>query len=262
MAAPRQTFSLGLLRGLAWASRVMYGRPDQPGLHRLRVLAGPLRGTYLSTPALTRLSFCLGTYQAGVVDLMKRFVAPGMTAYDLGAHMGYFTLLLSKLVGHDGRVFAFEPDPHNLRALRSNLEGNRHPVTVTPAAVADASGEVTFASFGFSSVSHIADSRTPSDAVRITVPAITLDDFVYRDGNPTPNFIKIDVEGAEARVIRGAERVLREASPVVVVEARRSHWVEVEGSMRDLGYRGHVLGGEEGMARAGVADVLFVPATM
>ena len=240
----------------------MYGRPDQPGLHRLRVLAGPLRGTYLTTPALTRLSFCLGTYQRGVVSLMKRHVARGMTAYDLGAHMGYFTLVLAKLVGESGRVFAFEPDPRNLRALRNNLEGNLKAVTVTPAAVADRSSEVTFATFGFSSVSHIADSRTPADAVRITVRALTLDDFVYRDGNPAPNFIKVDVEGAEVRVIRGAERVLREARPVVVVEAWRSHWDEVAALMQGLGYRWHVLGGEETMVRAGVADVLFVPTSM
>lgn len=238
----------------------MYRQPSQPGLHRLRVLGGPLAGMYVSAPALTRLSFCLGTYQKDVLKVMKRHVTSGMTVYDLGAHMGYFSLVLARLVGPDGHVFAFEPDPRNLAALHTNLEANAiSRVSVTPAAVSDTCADVSFATFSFSSVSHIADSRTPADATTITVPSLTLDAFVYRDGNPAPQFIKIDVEGAETRVIRGAERVLREASPAVIVEAWHSHWTELAGLMETHGYRAHVLGGPQQMANAGVADVLFLP---
>ena len=260
ISASRQAASVRLLHGLAWASERLYGRPDEPGLHRLRVLSGPLRGMYVSTPALTRLSFCFGTYQREVLRVMKHHVSAGMTVYDLGAHMGYFTLVLAKLVGAGGHVFAFEPDPRNLTALRSNLETNHiKQVSVTPAAVADKSGAVTFATFAFSSVSHIADSRTPADAVLIAVPSVTLDEFIYGEGNPPPDFIKIDVEGAETHVIRGAERTLREATPTVIVEAWKSHWSEVASLMDSYGYGAHMLGGERQMASAGVADVLFMP---
>jgi FkbM family methyltransferase len=215
---------------------------------------------YLSTPALTRLSFSLGTYQRDVLRVMRRHVRTGMTAYDLGAHMGYFALVLAKLVGPDGHVFAFEPDPRNLKALRTNLVTNRITnVSVAAAAVADHSAQVSFATFPFSSVSHIADSRTPEDAQRITVTALTLDSFVYEFGNPPPGFVKIDVEGAEARVLSGAKRVLDEAAPVVIAEVWRSHWPEVAQVMVSHGYRSHILGGPTRMDAAGLADVLFLP---
>jgi FkbM family methyltransferase len=260
ISAGRQAMSMGLLQGLAWASQRLSGRPAAAGLHRLRVLGGPLRGMYISTPALTRLSFSLGTYQRDVLDVMRRHVKTGMSAYDVGAHMGYFALVLAKLVGPNGRVLAFEPDPRNLEALRTNLVTNGITnVSVTAAAVADESAEVTFATFPFSSVSHIADSRTPADARRITVKAITLDSFVYEKGNPAPSFIKIDVEGAEARVLSGASRVLSEAAPVVTAEVWRSHWPEVAQIMASHGYRSLVLGGESRMETAGIADVVFLP---
>jgi FkbM family methyltransferase len=215
---------------------------------------------YISTPALTRLSFSLGTYQRDVLEVMREHVKAGMTAYDVGAHMGYFALVLAKLVGPEGRVLAFEPDPRNLDALRTNLVTNRITNTaVTPAAVADESAEVTFATFPFSSVSHIADSRTPANARRITVTAITLDSFVYEQGNPAPSFIKIDVEGAEARVLTGATRVLRDAAPVVIAEVWSSHWPDVAQIMESHRYRSFVLGGESRMETAGLADVLFLP---
>jgi FkbM family methyltransferase len=258
--AGRQAISIGLLQGLAWASERLSGRPAVGGLHQLIVLGGPLRGMYVSTPALTRLSFSFGTYQRDVFDVMRRHVRPGMTSYDVGAHMGYFALVLAKLVGPGGRVLAFEPDPRNLGALRNNLLTNGITnVIVTAAAVADVSSEVSFATFPYSSVNHIADSRTPADARRITVTATTLDSFVYEEHNPAPNFIKIDVEGAEARVLSGATRVLHEASPVVIAEVWRSHWPEVARIMMSHGYQSFVLGGERRMETAGLADVLFLP---
>lgn len=256
----RQVVSMGLLHGLAWASQRFSGRPASAGLHRLKVLGGPLRGLYLSTPALTRLSFSLGTYQRDVLEVMRRHVRVGMAVYDVGAHMGYFALVLARLVGPDGRVCAFEPDPRNLEALRTNLTANRITnVNVAAAAVADQSAEVSFATFPFSSISHIADSRTPADARRITVKAITLDSFVYADGNPAPRFMKIDVEGAEARVLSGAARLLREAAPVVVAEVWRSHWPEVRELMLSHGYTCQALGGESRFETAGLADVVFLP---
>ncbi len=258
--AGRQAMSIGFLQGLSWASQRFAGGPPTDGLHGLRVLGGPLRGMYISTPALTRLSFSLGTYQRDVLRVMRRHVRAGMTAYDLGAHMGYFALVLAKLVGPDGRVLAFEPDPRNLHALRTNLVTNGITnVRVSAVAVADKSAQVSFATFPFSSVSHIADSRTPQDAQRITVTALTLDSFVYEDGNPPPSFMKIDVEGAEARVLIGARRVLRDAAPVVIAEVWRSHWPEVAQLMVSNGYRSHVLGGASRMDAAGLADVLFWP---
>ncbi len=233
-------------------------------MHRVPVVGGPLRGTWLAMPALTRASFITGTYQPHVLREMRRFVAPGGVAYDLGAHIGYFTLILSRLVGTQGSVFSFEPDPRNLDALAANLGGGGTAnVTVVRSAVSDASGQVTFATFDFSSVGHIADARTPGDARLVTVECVTLDDFVFSRGCPAPSFLKIDVEGAETRVLRGAERVLREVRPVVVVEVRGpGRWAEVSTAAQEAGYRGYLLGGDGRLARAGYGDALLVPEEM
>src|SRR3981081_3080297 len=100
--AGRQAMSMGLLQGLARASQGFPRPADTAGPHRRRVRGGALRGMYISAPALTRLSFSLGTYQRDVLEVMREHVKDGMTVYDVGAHMGYFALVLAKLVGPEG----------------------------------------------------------------------------------------------------------------------------------------------------------------
>lgn len=250
-----------VLSGYSWVSERLSPWPDEPGLHQLRVWSGPLRGAYLRTPKLSRVSFALGTYQRHVTRALQAHARPGAVAYDIGAHIGYFSMVLSRCVGPAGCVIAFEPDPSNARALTRNLDASRSSnVTVVPRVVADTSGTVQFATFEFSSVSHIATTRTPADAHIVEMPSTTLDDFVYADGNPLPSLMKIDVEGAEARVLSGAARVLAEARPVVVVEVSPKTMEAVEVLMAGLDYRSTVLGGDSRtLAAAGVGDVLYVP---
>jgi FkbM family methyltransferase len=218
-------------------------------------------GAYIRTPKLSRLSFSLGTYQSHVTRALQDIVKPGMVVYDLGAHIGYFSLVLTRLVGTGGKVFAFEPDPNNLRALRHNLAVNKgRGVKVVPAAVADKSVPVLFATFEFSSVSHIATKGTPGDATLVEVPSVRLDDFVYRDGNPPPAVMKVDVEGAEGRVFVGAQRVLKQSRPMVLVEVSPNTYAEVDRRMSSYGYRATFLGGDSAqLASTGIGDVLFVP---
>lgn len=257
----RRSVTEPVLHGLSWVSKKLSPWPPQAGLHELRVWSGPLSGAYIRTPKLSRLSFSLGTYQRHVTRALQASVKPGMVAYDLGAHIGYFSLILTRLVGPGGKVFAFEPDPSNLRALRHNLAVNKgRNVKVVPSVVADESAPVLFATFQFSSVSHIATTRTPGDATLVEVPSVRLDDFVYRDGNPPPSVIKIDVEGAEARVFAGAERLLKTARPVVVVEVSPKTFDEVGRRMTGYGYKSTFLGGDSTqLAAAGIGDVLFMP---
>jgi FkbM family methyltransferase len=226
------------------------------------VLTGPIQGMYLSMPDLWRPSYALGTYERHVVRAMRRYISPGSVAYDIGANIGYFTLVLARLVGDSGTVHSFEPDPANLRALESNLRQNRiDNVRVVPSVVSNATGVVTFATFRYSLVNHIANAETPSDAQLVTVPSITLDDFIYRQGNAAPAFVKIDVEGAEDRVFRGAERTLREKKPAIIAEVRAGGiYEEICHQLGPYGYTACVLGaGAKRMARTGLADILFLP---
>jgi FkbM family methyltransferase len=256
----RRAGSLGLLTGLSVVGRLS-GRPTPAGMHRIAVMGGPLRGQSLAVTSLTRASFATGGYQAHVLAAMRAHVRAGDVTYDLGAHVGYFTLVLAGLTGPGGRVFSFEPDPRNLEALRANVQDCRTPIVIVPAAVSDAAGQVDFATFELSSIGHIADSRTPANGRRVTVPCTTLDHHVYEGGNPPPAFVKIDVEGAETRVLSGARRVLGQARPVVVVEVRGpERWREVRQLAEAAGYEAEVIGGGvRGLSSAGYGDALLIP---
>jgi FkbM family methyltransferase len=251
----------------AAATRVTTRSPRDPHLQRIRIVGGLLRGMTFSTARLERASFGLGAYEPHVVRAICAQVRPGMVAYDVGANAGYLTLVLAQRVGAQGRVFSFEADPKNVNALQANVRENgmRH-VQVIPQAVSDHSGTVTFATFDYSLVSHIAHEGTPSDARKISVPALSLDDFVYgvRDASapvvPAPQFIKIDVEGAEEQVLRGAARVIEQARPVIIAEIRGGRiWQGVSGFMQARGYEWQMLEGGWDMDADNLGDVLFTP---
>jgi len=147
-----------------------------------------------------------------VVDTMDSQVKPGDTVIDVGANIGYYTRLLSRLVGPNGTVFAFEPDPTNFSVLEKNTAdlGN---VTIVNKAVSDDTGTGTLSL----SKSNLGDHRLyPAGQGResVEVEITTLDDYFLGDGNTLPpiDFIKVDAQGAEGAVLHGA-RHLMAASP-------------------------------------------------
>jgi FkbM family methyltransferase len=251
---------------LVWGvGAALSGRRTQPGRFWCRVLGGPIRGARIVMPHRERLSFVVGTYEDHVVAAMRAHVQPGMVAYDIGAHVGYLTLTLARLVGHSGAVVAVEADPRNRSMLETNIVANRASnVRVIPFVVSDAVGTARFATFStYSSVSHISDAETPGDAEVLEVPATTLDALVYGGKLPVPAFVKIDVEGAEVRVFHGAIRTLREARPIIIAEARRGSTLEALIELAELqGYSAQVLASGTGLAAQGIVDVLFLPTNL
>lgn len=212
-------------------------------------------------PRLERLAFALGTYEPHVVAAVRDHVRPGMVTYDLGANAGYLTLLLAKTVGDDGRVFAFEPDERSLAALATNIELNDlRRVTLVPKAVSDRTGTTTFATYEYSLVGHIIRPNTADDAHLQEVPTVSLDDFVFVQDHPPPDFLKIDVEGSEELVLVGAQRVLDEIRPALILETRGGWmWQHVEAIMRRHAYSHHFLGMPDALDTEFVGDVLFLP---
>jgi FkbM family methyltransferase len=219
------------------------------------VLSGPLRGVRLAVSNLERPSFFLGRYEPYIVTTLRERIQPGMVVYDVGAHIGYLTLVMSRLVGSTGRVLSFEPDPRNREALNANASEMSN-VKVFPLAIDGELGEVQFATFGYSLVGRIADADTPGDATMVTVQAVPLDHLINDRGEPVPQFIKIDVEGREVNVLEGAHSVLNEHRPTVIVETRRwSTFPEVASLMAGCGYNEAILREDE----SGVMDVLYTP---
>lgn len=258
----RPTLEQAILRGLCWFSSNRAVMPLDQDLYRTKIFSGLLRGMYFSMPRLERAAFALGTYERHIVNTIARYVQPGAVAYDIGANSGYLSLVMAKRAGTRGQVFAFEPDPLNLKALEANIQNNLcSNLTPVPKAVSDHSGTVTFAGFDYSLVGHIAHADTPDDARLFQVQSTRLDDFVFVEQHPKPNFIKIDVEGAEEHVFRGAVRVLEEAQPVILAEIRGGEtWQAIVALMQTYNYTVELLSGGWQMEKDGLGDVLFIPA--
>ena len=227
-----------------------------------KVRSGPLRGSLIAARDHGRPSVWTGRYERHVTREMERHMKPGMVAYDIGGHIGFMTLVLSKIVGATGSVFAFEPDPINVRILRQNCGTNRASnVTVVQAAVSDTSNRsLAFAVFDYSWVNHIAGEHEPADATVISVPSLSLDDFVYGQGHSPPHFLKVDVEGSEDSVLAGAGRLIAEHRPTIVAEVRGWHLPSITQRLNEQGYTICLLKAwDPQLGAAGGGDFLFTP---
>jgi FkbM family methyltransferase len=175
------------------------------------------------------LNIVRGQYEAHEIELMRRLLKPGDTAVDVGAHVGFFTMQMAATVGGSGHVYAFEPfDPGAELLERSIVEnGFEERVTFRRAAVGATSGTATL-TFPVETLNSggaylLRGGTAPlTGNLKATVPLVALDNLDLR--RPV-RFIKMDVEGAEPQVIRGAARLLREDRPVILSEV---HPVQLE----------------------------------
>ena len=159
-----------------------------------------------------------GDYEAATRRLLTRAIQPRTVVVDGGAHIGLFSLLASARLGSTGRVYAFEPDPYNFRALRHNVAraGATGIVTTVNAALADVIDTATFHSSSGTIAGSLIDKSYVHDGVAHVVSTTTIDASIpVADG--TPAVLKLDVEGAEPLALAGARRLLAGASRVVVV---------------------------------------------
>lgn len=185
----------------------------------VRVRAGPARGLWLRVDPRTSSHLWQGAGEMAVQRALVEHLRPGMVFYDIGANFGFFTLLGARLVGSQGRVFAFEPEPALWPRLRENIERNGfEQVEVVGKAVAAASEEVPFEPV---SAHHSPDLglgriRQEVSTATNTVAGVALDDFVLH--HLWPDVVKCDVEGAEVDVLRGAGRLLQAGKTIFLIE--------------------------------------------
>ena len=152
----------------------------------------------------------LGIYELEMQRLFAESVSEGAVVYDLGAHVGFYTLLASKAVGPLGKVVSFEPFPRNLRFLRQHLTLNEaRNVDVIEGAVSATTSKICFKIGGSSTKGRVARDG------ELEVQVHALDDLYEAGRIPQPQFIKIDIEGAEADALMGAAGLLRRAHPTI-----------------------------------------------
>jgi len=185
-----------------------------------------------------------------------------MTVVDVGANLGYYSLLASRLVGREGRVIAVEPNSENCRLLLSSLRlGEITNVELMPVAC-DTSAGWAYYSTHVGSNGGLVDGADVLAHPGVVVPTFRLDDIVT---GPV-HFLKLDVEGAEGRVIRGATRILERDRPLVTTELKEEMLRRVSemslgeylGHFEALGYSPVLLDKETGEERpyADVATLL------
>ena len=183
----------------------------------------------------------LGTYEADKQAVISKLVNPGMVVWDVGANAGFYTVAFSRLVGREGRVFAFEPFAENADHILRHLKLNELSNTVLVQAAL--SGEDGLAAFEPGRLN--AEGRIVREDTSYLVPSYTADSFVH--GNPAarPDLLKIDVEGAEADLLAGAGDLLEDCAPTIVL-ALHGEDVSVRcfRILRDLGYDVYELDGK------------------
>ena len=164
------------------------------------------------TGSLSTLSIS-GVFGPRDTQTVKDNVFSGNIVVDLGANIGYFTCLLAKIVGEDGKVFAFEPDPRNLKLLRRNIQENNYKnVIIADKAVSDVNGSCTLYSsqkkFGANRIFESKKNQT-QDFIPIKSETICLDDYFEKQNLLKKiDFIKIDIEGSEFRAFNGMKKIL------------------------------------------------------
>jgi FkbM family methyltransferase len=216
------------------------------GLTEVAVAAGPLAGVRLALDLRAEKDLWLGTYEPNLLEAAAALVRPGDVVYDVGANLGYLTLLFARLAGPAGRVLAFEPLPANLDRLRRNLalNGLDQLVQVFDLAVADRAGRTRFLvhdSGGMGKVEGAA-GRDERYGETITVQAVDLDSFVFRRRHPPPQVVKLDVEGGEVLALPGMRRLLAEVRPALLLELHGPQALAVARAvLHDAGYGLHRL---------------------
>ncbi len=161
-----------------------------------------------------------------LTPVLEAFLVRGGSFVDVGANIGIYTAWASRLVGAEGRVLAFEPVPATRRDLESVITvNNLSNVTVVPKALGEESGEIAL--WVTPHASGLTTALPPigaSTAQRVDVPVARLDDEIAASGIADPALVKIDVEGLEMSVLRGAPRMLAAIRPpAVVFETDASH---------------------------------------
>lgn len=156
-----------------------------------------------------------GQYEPHIAATVRGLVKEGWVAYDIGANVGFHSMLMSRLVGANGRVFAFEPNSENCRLILLAAEHNGAAnVTLLPIALSDTRGWAYFSCHIGSNGGFVSEQFVTSRGHGTVIPTFTLDELSL----PAPDLIKIDVEGAEYKALKGAERTLVKCRPAIICE--------------------------------------------
>lgn len=157
-------------------------------------------------------------YEPNQTEIVKKYVHEGDIVIDIGAHVGYYTLLMAQLVGENGKVYSFEPDPVNFQLLKKSVEINGFEnVVLIQKAVSNITDKVKlFLGDDDSAINRIYDAKLGDAKESIDVESVTIDEY-FKENDELINFIKLDSEGSEVKIINGMKQFLSRNKKLVMM---------------------------------------------
>ena len=176
----------------------------------LKIKSGPLKGK--KWIATSGLSFIRGDFEPYKTKAFLDSYKPGMVLYDIGAHIGYFSIMASAINQAKGQIYSFEPRPSNRAFFEKHAELNgASDIKLFPYAVGDKEGKVRFNTHAGSATGHVSESGN------IELDMINIDNWINTGKLPSPDYIKIDVEGGEIDVLKGCQNIIETKHPILLV---------------------------------------------
>lgn len=185
----------------------------------IAITGGPAKGLIFPVKLPQDKQMWVGTWELDFAKALQQNVKPGWVCYDIGGYKGYYAGVMA-LKGAS-EVFVFEPMPANTEKIKRLIELNPAlPINLKQYAIADTTGKAVFKLMPEETMGKLEASLFQQKEIAVselTVDCITLDELV-KSGTPAPDFIKIDVEGAEEFVLKGAIGILAEKKPFLMIE--------------------------------------------
>jgi FkbM family methyltransferase len=200
----------------------------------VQIRTGPAEGLRIDASS-GKLGYALGRNEPVVQERLVQLLRPGAVFYDVGANVGFFTLLGARLVGAEGSVYAFEPVPQLAATIRRNVGLNGFEnVVVVPKAASSGQGRGRLVPTPDPTGTQVAFDAAGE------IELVGIDELVQSGEIQPPTVMKIDVEGAELSVLRGARQTLQNYDPVVVCELHGTD-AQFRELMEELGYAVEML---------------------
>jgi len=175
-----------------------------------------IHGLKMKRGRTTRYMVLTGEYEEETMNLLKKELKPEMIVFDLGANIGIFTLLASKLIGESGHVFSFEPDPYLFNILKDNLNLNKvNNASIYQIAVSNKVGTAKFSI----NLDQDGDNRLNSKTMEenfVEVKTTTIDEFCKKNELKI-NFLKLDIQGSEPKVLEGMKQTITKSPEIKIV---------------------------------------------
>ena len=189
-----------------------------------------------NNPTALRKSVILGSYELGTTEIMKALIREGDYVIDIGAHEGYMSLVMSSIVGDDGKVFSFEPNHENLEYFKRNVKiKNIKNIQISEKAIGKESRKMPFYyqndRGAWGSLMRFSDSG--EDLKENIIQVDTLDNL-FKINKHEISFIKVDTEGNEFDVFMGGGQIIRRDKPHICFEVNLTHWSHLDLSIDEL----------------------------